>query len=122
MELLDSAGDELLLGLGGGQAVKGELAGGLGADFEKEVAAVAPIGVDGVDGAEPGGAVEVGGVGDAGEGYLHFTGGQALGYEGDIDRATYGDGGLRCVDEGRKAAVAEGVRVDLLFEERGWGW
>ena len=73
--LLYNAGDEGLFGLGGDEAVEGELAAGLGAELEEEAGAVAPVGVDYVDGAEPGGAVEVGGVGDGAERDLEFAGG-----------------------------------------------
>ena len=124
-QLFDDAGDEGLLGLGGDEAVEGELAGGLGAELEEEAAAVAPVGIDDVDETEPGGAVEVGGVGDRGERDLELAGGEALGDEGDVDGAAVGDGGFGGVDEGREASVAEGVAVDFLVGERNgrrWGW
>jgi hypothetical protein len=55
-----------------GEGVEGELAGGLGAEFEEEVGAAGGVRVDGVDGAEPGGAVEVGGVGEGEEGEVEL--------------------------------------------------
>ncbi len=64
----DWGGEEGLLGVGGGEGVEGELAGGLGAEFEEELGAAGGVGVYGVDGDEAGGAVEVGGVGDGEEG------------------------------------------------------
>src|SRR5581483_11670429 len=56
---LDKAGDEGLLGVGGCQGVEGELAAGTGAELEEQAGAVGVIGVDGIDEAHPGGAVEV---------------------------------------------------------------
>jgi len=73
--LLNSSGDELLLGVGGDELVESELAGGLSAELEEEAGAVAGVGVDGVDKAEPGSAVEVAGVGDARESDLQLAGG-----------------------------------------------
>ena len=46
-----------MLGGAVGEGVEGELAGGLGAELEEEAGAVGGVGVCGVDGAEPGGAV-----------------------------------------------------------------
>jgi hypothetical protein len=61
-------GEEDLLGVAVGDGVEGELAGGLGAEFEEEVGLAGGVGVYGVDGTEPGSAIEVGGVGDGEEG------------------------------------------------------
>ena len=55
--LLDGGGEEGLLGLAVGESIEGELAGGLGAEFEEEAGVVGGVGVYGVDGAELGGAV-----------------------------------------------------------------
>jgi len=66
--LFDGGGEEGLLGWGGGEVVESELAGGLGAEFEEESGAAGGVGVYRVDGTEPGGAVEVGCVGDGEEG------------------------------------------------------
>ncbi len=112
--LLDEAGGEGGFGLGGDEAVEGELAAVVGAEFEEDAGAVAGVGVNDVDGAIPGDAVEVAGVGDGVEGDLELAGGQALGDEGDVDRAAGGYGGLRRVGEGGQAAVGELVAVELL--------
>jgi len=65
--LFDDAGDEGLLGVGGGEGVEGELAAVFGAELEEEAGAVGVVGVDGVDETHPGSAVEVAFVGDGGE-------------------------------------------------------
>ena len=105
-----------MFGFGSGEAVEGELAGGLGAEFEEEAGAVGPVRVDYVDGAEPGGAVEVGGVGDGGECDLELAGRETLGDEGEIDGAAVGYGRFDGVDEGGEAAVGEGGAGELVVD------
>ena len=61
---MGGAGEEDLVGVGGDDAVEGELAGGLAAEFEEEAGAVAGFGVYGVNEVHAGLVVEVGGVGD----------------------------------------------------------
>jgi hypothetical protein len=102
--LLDAAGDELLLCFAVGEGVEGELAGGLGAQLEEDAGAAVGVGVDGVDGAEPGGAAEVGCVRDGEEAEVELGDGLGLGGlgglcgwrglrdEGEIDGPAGGEG------------------------------
>ena len=118
-ELLGGAGEEDLLGVGGDDAVEGELAGVLAAEFEEEAGAVAGVGIDDIDELHLGGAVEVGGVGDALDGGLDVAEAVGLGDDGDVAQGGAGAAGVGGVDVGRGAAVAEGVGLQVFIEE--WG-
>ena len=103
-----------MLGRGGGEGVKGELAIGLGAEFEEEAGAAGGVGVYGVDGEETGGAVEVGRVGDGEEGCVELIVGGGLGDEGQVDGAVGDEGGFGGEDVG-------GDFVEGVGEEMGVG-
>ena len=57
LRLLRGAGEEDLLGVGGDDAVEGELTGVFAAEFEEEAGAVAGFGIDDVDEVHARGAV-----------------------------------------------------------------
>lgn len=115
--LLRGAGEEDLFGVGGDDAVEGELADVLAAKFEEEAGTVAGLGVDDIDELHPGGAVEVSGVGDALDGGLDFAEGVGLRDDGDITQGCAGAAGVGGVDVGWIATVAEGVGLQLLVEQ-----
>ena len=73
MRLFDGGGEEGFSDFAVGEGVEGELAGGLGAEFEEKAGAAAGGGVDGVEEAEARGAVEVGGVGDGEKGDVEWV-------------------------------------------------
>ena len=106
-----------MLGLGGGEGVEGELASVVGAELEEQAGAAGVVGVNGVDEAHPGGAVEVAFVGDGGERGLELARGKTLRDDGDAYRGANGSDERGRVDEGGQAAVAEGVAGDLLVGE-----
>ena len=111
-----------MLGLCGGEGVEGELAGGLGAELDEESGAAGGVGVYGVDGEEPGGAVEVGRVGDGEEGEVELGGGcVGLGDQGQVDGAVGGEGELCGEDVGGWSGGGEGVGEELDVGE-GDGW
>ena len=118
-ELLGRAGEEDLLGVGGDDAVEGELAGVLAAEFEEEAGAVAGVGIDDVDELHLWGAIEVGGVGDALDGGFDVAETVVLGDDGDVAQGGAGASGVGGVDVGGGAAVAEGVGLQVFIEE--WG-
>ena len=105
--LSGGAGFEDLVGAGAQEAVEGELAGALVAEFEEEGGAVAPVGVDGVDEAEARGAVEGGAVGDGAQVDLQVVVGVLLGDDGDVADGAAGVGCARGEDEGDGCAEAE---------------
>src|ERR1700748_1498929 len=84
LQLLSGSGEEDLLGVRGDDAIEGELAGVLAAEFEEEAGAVAGVGIDGVDELHFGGAIEVGRVGDALDGGLDVAETVGLSDDGDI--------------------------------------
>jgi hypothetical protein len=115
---LGGAGEEDLLGVGGDDAVEGELARVLAAEFEEEAGAVAGVGIDGVDELHFRGAIEVGGVGDTLNRGLEVAETIVLRDDGDVAEGSAGAAGVGGVDVGCGAAVAQGVSLQLFVEER----
>ena len=118
------AGEEDLFGVRGDDAVEGELTGVFAAEFEEEAGTVAGLGVDYVDEVHAGGAIEMGGVGDALDGGLEVAERVGLGDDGDVAQGGAGASGVGGVDVCRVAAVAEGVGPEVFIEQRslrGWG-
>jgi hypothetical protein len=116
--LLRCAGEEDLLGVGGDDAVEAELASVLGAQLEEKAGAVAGLDIDDIDEAHVGCAVEVGGVGDVLDGGFEFAEAVVLRNDGDVAKVGSCAGGVGGVDVGCGAAVAEGVGLELLIEQR----
>lgn len=104
--------------MGGDYAIEAELAGLLGAQLEEEAGAVAGFDIDDIDETHVGGAVEVGGVGDVLDGGFDFAEAIVLRDDGNVAKVGSGAGGVGGVDVGCGAAVAEGVGLELLIEER----
>ena len=137
MLLLCGAGEEDLFGVGGDDAVEGELAGVLAAEFKEEAGTVAGLCVDDVDELHLGGAIEVGCVGDALDGGFDVAERVGLGDDGDVAK---GRSRARSMGRARRGAEAREVKrrgpappsplsaaarrrsllMGRLFRARGW--
>ncbi len=116
--LLRCACEEDLLGVGGDDAVEGELTRVLTAEFEEETGAVAGVGIDGVDELHLRGAIEVGCVGDALNGWLEVAETVVLRDDGDVAQGSACAAGVGRVDIGCSAAVAQSVGLQIFIQER----
>ena len=121
-DLLRGAGEEDLFGVGGDDAVKGELADAVAAKFEEEAGAIAGFCVDDIDELHFGSAVEVSGVGDALDGGLDVAKAVVLSDDGDVAEGGSGASGVGGVDVGGGSAVAEGVGLEVFIEKRLRRW
>src|SRR6266478_5421171 len=101
----------------GDDAVEGELAGVLAAEFEEEAGAVAGVGIDDVDELHLRGAIEVGCVGDALDGRLDIAEAVSLRDDGDVAEGGSCASGVGGVDVGCGAAVTQGVGLQFFIEE-----
>jgi hypothetical protein len=117
LRLLCCASEEDLFGVGGDDAVEGELAGVLAAEFEEEAGAVAGFGIDNVDELHLGRTIEMGGISDALNGGFDVAEAVGLRDDSDVTQCGAGAAGVGGVDVGCRAAVAQGVSLQFFIQQ-----
>lgn len=116
--LLGSAGKENLLRVRGNNAVEGKLADVLAAQLEQEAGAIAAISIDSVNELHLRSAIEMCRIGDVLDDRFNLAESVCLSHDRNVAQSSARSVGVRRVDIGCRAAIAERVGLQLLVQQR----